>query len=152
MQRSRHETLVITLGSSLAGEDTVGVKIFEKIRDSINARVEYLGTDIFRFSNIYDGEERVIFVDAVYSKSMEAGDVVHFSGNEVFEFLNDVAVDAHMLGVGEGLKILKNVMPSFPQDIHFIGISCKKFGVGEMSTEVREGMEKAIEKIVDIAG
>jgi len=150
MQRSRHETLVITLGNPLAGEDSVGSRIFERVRNSINARVEYLGTDIFRFSNVYDGEERVVFMDAVYSGNMEAGDVVHFSGDEVFEFLNDVAVDAHMLGVGEGLKILKEVMPSFPPDIHFIGISCKKFGVGELGTEVSRGMEKAIEKLMDI--
>ena len=150
MQRSRHETLIVTLGNPLAGEDSVGSRIFEKIRGSINARVEYLGTDIFRFSNVYNGEKRVVFMDAVYSENMKAGDVVHFSGDEVFEFLNDVAVDAHMLGVGEGLKILKEVMPSFPADIHFIGISCKKFGVGEIGTEVGKGMEKAIEKLTGI--
>jgi len=150
MQRSCHETLVVTLGNSLAGEDAVGSRIFERVRNTINARVEYLGTDIFRFSNVYDNEKRVVFIDAVYSETMGAGDVVHFSGDEVFEFLNDVAVDAHMLGVGEGLKILRKVMPSFPEDIHFIGISCKKFGAGNMSEEVRKGMEKAIEKLMEI--
>jgi len=150
MQRTRNETLVVTIGSSLAGEDSVGCRIFEKVKGKIDARVEYLGTDIFRFSNVYKNEKRVIFIDAVYSESMDAGEVVYFSGEEVFKFLNDVAVDAHMLGVGEGLKILKEVMPSFPRDVHFIGISCKKFGVGEMSEEVAEGMERAIEKLMEI--
>ncbi|MCD6146558.1 MAG: hydrogenase maturation protease [Thermoplasmata archaeon] len=150
MQRTRDKTLVVTLGSPLAGEDSVGCRIFEKVRGKIDARVEYLGTDIFRFSNVYKNEKKVVFIDAVYSERMEAGEVVYFSGEEIFKFLNDVAVDAHMLGVGEGLKILKEVMPSFPKNLHFIGISCKKFGVGEMSIEVEKGMEEAIKKLMEI--
>ncbi|MEA2055100.1 MAG: hydrogenase maturation protease [Candidatus Thermoplasmatota archaeon] len=150
MQRPRNETLVVTLGSPLAGEDSIGCKIFERIKDKIDARVEYLGTDIFRFSNVYHEEEKVIFVDAVYSKKLKAGEMVYFRGENVFEFLNDVAVDAHMLGVGEGLKILREVMPAFPKNLHFIGISCKKFGFGEMSIEVEKGMEMAIKKIMEI--
>jgi len=55
-----------------------------------------------------------------------------------------------MLGVGEGLKILKEVMPSFPEDIHFIGISCKKFGVGGLSEDVALGMKRAIDKLMEI--
>ncbi len=150
MQCPRNETLVITLGSPLAGEDAVGCKIFEKVRDKVNARVEYLGTDIFRFSNVYRDEKKVIFIDAVYSKEMETGKLVYFRGKDVFKFLNDVAVDAHMLGVGEGLKILREVMPNFPTDIHFIGISCKRFGLGGMGEEVKKGMERAIHKLMEV--
>ncbi len=150
MQRTRNETLVVTIGSPLAGDDSVGCRIFEELRGKIDARIEYLGTDIFRFSNVYKNEERVVFIDAVYSENMGAGDIVYFRGNEVFKFLNDTAVDAHMLGVGEGLKILKEVMPSFPEDIHFIGISCKKFGIGGLSEDVALGMKRAIDKLMEI--
>ena len=137
MQRPRNQALVITLGSPLAGEDAVGQCVYDVLIDIADARIVYLGTDIFRFSHAYQGESLVIFVDAVYSKKHSAGDIVHFVNEEVFSELNDVATDAHMLGVGEGLKVLRTVMSQFPTELHFIGVSCKQFGHGEMSDLVQ---------------
>ncbi len=144
MQRPRHQALVVTLGSPLAGEDAVGQCVHDALQEMVDARIVYLGTDIFRFSNVYHGEPLVVVVDAVYSKRHAAGDVIHFAGDEVFSELNDVATDAHMLGVGEGLKILRRVMPRFPDELYFIGVSCKHFGHGEMSPEVQKGIEEAV--------
>lgn len=150
MQRPRDQALVVTLGSPLAGEDAVGQCVHEALQDTVNARLVYLGTDIFRFSNAYRGEPVVIVVDAVYSKRHAAGEIIHFTDEEVFSELTDVATDAHMLGVGEGLKVLRKVMPRFPDELHFIGVSCKQFGHGEMSHEVKQGIEKAVALVHDL--
>ena len=150
MQRSRNQALVITLGSPLAGEDAVGQCVHDALKDTPDARVVYLGTDIFRFSHAYQGEPLVIIVDAVYSKKHAAGEIVHFSNEEIFSELTDVATDAHMLGVGEGLKVLHTVMPHFPTELHFIGVSCKQFGLGEMSDTVQTGIEKAVALVYDL--
>ncbi|MFO8133700.1 MAG: hydrogenase maturation protease [Thermoplasmatota archaeon] len=152
MQRPRDQALVVTLGSPLAGEDAVGQCVHEALQDAVNARLVYLGTDIFRFSNAYHGEPVVIVVDAVYSKQHAAGEMIHFTGEEVFSELNDVATDAHLLGVGEGLKILRKVMPRFPDILHFIGVSCKHFGHGEMSQEVKQGIEQAVALVHELTG
>ncbi len=143
MQCPRHQALVVTLGSTLAGEDAVGLCVHEALRGTVDARLVYLGTDIFRFSNAYRDEQRVIVVDAVYAQELPAGAVVHFADEEVFSGLTDVATDAHMLGVGEGLRILEKVMSCFPEELHFIGVSCKQFGHGDMSPEVQRGIEQA---------
>ena len=150
MQRSRDQALVVTLGSPLAGEDAVGQCVHEALKDTPEARVVYLGTDIFRFSHAYQGEPLVIFVDAVYSKKHAAGEIVHFSNEEIFSELTDVATDAHMLGVGEGLKVLRTVMPRFPIELHFIGVSCKQFGYGQMSKTVQTGIEQAVALVHDL--
>jgi len=150
MQRPRHQALVVTLGSTLAGEDAAGYCVHEALRGMVDARLVYLGTDIFRFSNVYLGEPRVIVVDAVYAQELPAGEIIHFAGEEVFSEITDVATDAHMLGVGEGLKILEKVMSCFPEELHFVGVSCKQFGHGEMSPEVQRGVEQAAGLIRDI--
>ncbi|MGC9554705.1 MAG: hydrogenase maturation protease [Thermoplasmatota archaeon] len=144
MQRARDQTLVVALGNPLVGEDAVGAHVYDSLRDGAEARVVFLGTDVFRLSNVYRGEERLVVVDAVYAPDLEPGRVVHFQGAEVFERLRDVAVDAHLLGVGEGLKILRLTMPRFPSDVHFVGVSVKTFGHGQMSPEVARGAEKAV--------
>lgn len=135
---------MVALGNPLVGEDAVGTDVYDALKERGGARVEFLGTDIFRLSNVYRGEERLVVVDAVYAPGLEPGRVVHFRGEEVFERLQDVAVDAHLLGVGEGLKILHLTMPRFPSDVHFVGVSVKTFGHGQMSPAVAQGVEKAI--------
>ncbi len=144
MQRPRDQALVVTLGSPLAGEDAVGQCVYDALNGAVDARVVYLGTDIFRFSNAYHGEPLAVVVDAVYSKRHAAGELIHFHGEELFSKLNDVATDAHMLGVGEGLKVLRRVMSRFPDELHFVGVSCKHFGYGDMSPEVQRGIEEAV--------
>ncbi|KAA0004023.1 MAG: hydrogenase maturation protease [Thermoplasmata archaeon] len=145
MQRSRNETLVITLGNPLMGEDAIGYKLFEMLKGKI--KVKHLA-DIFRFSTAYEGEENVIFIDAVYSKKIPAGKIIYLKNEEIFSLLKDKCKDAHFLGVGEAIKILKETMKEFPKRIHFIGISCKNFEFGEMSEEVKEAFKKVVEIVV----
>lgn len=148
MQRSRSKTLVITLGSPLMGDDAVGYKLSEMLKGKVN--VKYLGTDIFKFSTLYNGEENVILIDAVYSKKIPPGEIICLKGEEIFDLLKGKCRDAHFLGVGEAIKILRETMEEFPEKIRFIGISCKKFEFGEMSNETKKAIEKAFKKIMEI--
>ncbi|OYT60812.1 protein frxA [Thermoplasmatales archaeon ex4484_30] len=147
MQRSRSKTLVITLGNPFMGEDAIGCKIFEMLEGKV--KVVHL-PDIFRFNNVYEGEENVIFIDAIYSKKIPEGEIIHLKNDEIFYSLRGKCMDAHFLGIGEAIKILREMMDKFPEKIHFIGISCKKFEFGEMSKEVKKATKKAFEKIMEI--
>ncbi len=135
--------LIIFLGNILAGDDAAGYELYMKLKDSIKgARMEYLGTDFFKFYGIYEGEEKLIIVDAVYGSD----DIVHLINDEIF-LIEDRSEGAHFLSAIEAIKILKIVMKRFPEEIHLIGIPAKSF---EEITYGKEIIEKAAKKLKEI--
>lgn len=136
--------LVIFLGSRIAGDDTAGYEIFMKLKNKLDARTEYLGTDLFKLYGVYENEEKLIIVDAVYG----IDDVIYLKDEEIFK-INDKSSSVHFLAAIEALKILKIVMEKFPKEIHLIGLPAKSF---EEVTYSEKEIEKAIEKIREIIG
>lgn len=136
--------LIVFLGSGIAGDDTAGYEIYMKIKNEIKERIAFLGTDLFRLYGIYEGEEKMIIVDAIYG----AEDIIHLKNDEIFS-IEDRSTGAHFLAAMEALKILKLVMKKFPQEIHLIGIPAKSF---EEITYNEETIKKVIKEIKKIIG
>jgi len=113
-------TLVVFLGSRIAGDDSAGYAVYERIKEKFSARTLYLGTDLFRLYGLYEGEERLVLVDAVHG----ASGVVHLKDNEIF-VIDNRSEGAHFLSLVEAVKILRAVMSSFPREIHLVGIPAK---------------------------
>ena len=140
MQCSRYKnmTLLVFLGNEIAGEDALGYIVYEKIKDKIKGRCEYLGTDLSKLYGIYRNEEKLIIIDAIYG----IDDVIHIKNDEIWK-IDDASSGAHGLAAIEILKILKIVMEKFPSEIHLIGLPAKNFETIEENEEV---IEKAIKK------
>lgn len=134
--------IVVFLGSEVAGDDSAGYEIYMRIKDKIKARLEYLGTDFFKFYGIYRGEEKLVIVDAVYG----IDDVIHLKNNEIFE-IEDKSQGIHFLSAIEALKIMREVMENFPKEIHLVGIPARSF---EKKTLDEKTIKKAIEMIEEI--
>ena len=136
-------SLVIFLGNEIAGDDSAGYEAFKEAKKEISARMEYVGTDIFELSRIYENEEKLVIVDAVYG----IDDVVHLKNEELFS-LNEKSMHAHRISAVEGLKILKATMKNFPKEAHLIGIPAKSIEKRTFSEEVIEKAVKMLKKIV----
>lgn len=134
-------TLLIFLGNKIAGEDAFGYILYEKIKDKIKERCEYLGTDLSKLYGIYRNEEKLIIIDAIYG----IDDVVHIKNDEIWK-IEDASKGAHGLAPIEILKILKIVMKKFPSEIHLIGLPAKNF----KTIENEDVIEKAIKKLMEI--
>ncbi|HDN96347.1 MAG TPA: hydrogenase maturation protease [Thermoplasmatales archaeon] len=134
--------IVVFLGSEVAGDDSAGYEIYMRIKDKIKARLEYLGTDFFKFYGIYRGEEKLVIVDAVYG----IDDVIHLKNNEIFE-IEDKSQGIHFLSAIEALKIMREVMENFPKEIHLVGIPARSF---EEKTLDEKTIKKAIEMIEEV--
>lgn len=134
--------IVVFLGSEVAGDDSAGYEIYMRIKDKIKARLEYLGTDFFKFYGIYRGEEKLVIVDAVYG----IDDVIHLKNNEIFE-IEDKGQGIHFLSAIEALKIMREVMENFPKEIHLVGIPARSF---EEKTLDEKTIKKAIEMIEEV--
>lgn len=136
------KTLIVFIGSTIAGDDTAGYVIYNKLRNKLSVRVKYAGTDLFKLYGFYRGEEKLIIVDAVYG----ADDIIHFMGEEIFN-LEGKSENIHFVSAIEALKILKETMKKFPQEIHIVGIPAKRM---DRITYDKEMIDKAIKKIMEI--
>ena len=129
------QSLVVFLGNTLAGDDASGYHLSKLFDEKQHTRKLYLGTDLLRLYHEYNGEDRLILVDAVTGIS----DVIHLQNEEILS-LNNKSKHAHFLSAVEFLKILKVVMTNFPKEIHLIGIPAKDFS---QKTYSKEQLQKA---------
>jgi hydrogenase maturation protease len=136
--------LIVFLGSSIAGDDAAGYDVYMRIKNKIKARMAYLGTDLFKLYGIYEGEEKLIIVDAVYG----ADDVIHLKNNEIFS-MDDKSEGMHFLSAIEALKILKTVMKKFPEEVHLIGLPAKSFNKITYDKEIINKAIKELKKLIE---
>ncbi|BAD86255.1 hydrogenase-specific maturation endopeptidase [Thermococcus kodakarensis KOD1] len=138
--------LILALGNELMKDDGAGLKAGRILAEK-GYNVLEVGTDIFRLANHYNGEERIVIIDAILSDKLKPGEVVHFSGEEIFEKLKAEIRSAHFMGAIDGLKLLMALDERLKRaEIHFIGIVAKEIDLGmELSDEVKAGVQKAVE-------
>jgi len=140
-------TLIIALGNELMKDDGVGLKVGRILAEK-GYNVLEAGTDIFLLSNHYQGEERLVIVDAVLSDKFAPGSVVHLKGRDVFEKLKAELRSAHFMGVIDGLKLLMKLDERLAKaEVHFVGIVVEKI---ELGTELSSSVEKAVPRAVEI--
>ncbi|WP_297062416.1 hydrogenase maturation protease [Thermococcus sp.] len=141
-------TLVLALGNELMRDDGVGLKVGRVLKER-GYNVLEAGTDVFLLANHYKGEDRIVIVDAILSDKLEAGEIVHLRGEEVFEKLKAEIRSAHFMGAIEGLRLLMELDERLKRaEIHFVGIVAKEIDLGmELSDEVKDAVPRVVELI-----
>jgi len=146
-------TLILALGNELMKDDGVGLKVGRILADKGYNVVE-IGTDIFRLQRYYNGEEKIIIVDAILTDKYKPGEMIHLKGEEVFEKLKAEIRSAHFMGAIDGLKLLMALDERLAKaEIHFVGIVAKEIGLGtELSEEIKSNIPNIIKVIENIVG
>ncbi|WP_297497959.1 hydrogenase maturation protease [Thermococcus sp.] len=144
-------TLILALGNELMRDDGAGLKAGRVLAEK-GYNVLEVGTDIFLLANHYNGEERVIIIDAILSDRLKPGEIVHLMGGEVFERLKAEIRSAHFMGAIDGLKLLMALDERLAKaEIHFIGIVAKEIDLGmELSEEVERAIPEVVELVEEI--
>ena len=144
-------TLILALGNELMRDDGVGLKIGRILAEK-GYNVLEVGTDIFKLQNYYNGEERLVIIDAILSEKFEPGKIIHLKGEEVFEKLKAEIRSAHFMGAIDGLKLMMVLDERLAKaEIHFIGIVAKEVELGmKLSKEVENAVPKVVELVEKI--
>ncbi|ALV61918.1 F420-nonreducing hydrogenase [Thermococcus sp. 2319x1] len=145
-------TLILALGNELMRDDGVGLKI-GRILAKKGYNVLEIGTDIFKLHRYYNGENRIIIIDAILTDKYKPGEMIHLKGEEIFEKLKAEIRSAHFMGAIDGLKLLMALDERLAKaEIHFVGVVAKEIDLGtELSEEVKNNIHNivdAVEKIV----
>ena len=146
-------TLILALGNELMKDDGVGLKVGRILAEK-GYNVLEVGTDIFRLQQHYNGEEKIIIIDAILTEKYKPGQVVHLKGDEAFEKLRAEIRSAHFMGAIDGLKLLRLIDKRLAKaEIHFVGIVAKEIDLGmELSEEVKGNIPNIINMIESLVG
>ncbi|ASJ14184.1 hydrogenase maturation protease [Thermococcus radiotolerans] len=140
-------TLILALGNELMKDDGIGLKAGRILAEK-GYNVLDVGTDIFMLSAHYKDEERLIIIDAILSEKFRPGEIIHLSGEEVFEKLKAEIRSAHFMGAIDGLKLLMAMDERLAKaDIHFIGVVAKEIDLG---MELTDDVERALPRVVEL--
>ncbi|WP_457752407.1 hydrogenase maturation protease [Thermococcus sp.] len=140
-------TLILALGNELMKDDGAGIRAGRLLRER-GFQVLEVGTDIFMLSAHYNGEGRLVIIDAILSDKLKPGEIVHLEGEEVFSKLKAELRSAHFMGAVEGLKLLMKLDERLAGvELHFIGIVAKEIDLG---MELSEEVEKALPRVVEL--
>lgn len=123
--------LVLGLGNILLGDEGVGVRVVEALRDgwALPPGVEVVdgGTCGMDLLDVLAGRPNVIIVDAVRT-GRPAGSVVRLSGSEVPRFFR-TKISPHQLGLSDVLAAL-DLMGEAPGELCLIGVEPADLGTG----------------------
>ena len=144
-------TLILALGNELMKDDGIGLKAGRILAEK-GYNVLDVGTDIFMLSAHYKGEERLIIIDAILSEKFRPGEIIHLSGEEVFEKLKAEIRSAHFMGAIDGLKLLMAMDERLAKaDIHFIGVVAKEIDLGmELTDDVKNALPRVVELVEEL--
>lgn len=140
---------VLGCGSPLMGDDGIGLKVIEALKNTELEGLESLdivdagvcGLDLL---NLLDGAKKVIIVDAVLTGS-RAGSVLRIEGRELVKGTDThTLVSVHDLTITDVLRIGEHVQ-SLPE-IVVIGIE-----IGELAIEFSRDISPEVLKAVDEA-
>jgi hydrogenase maturation protease len=143
--------LVLALGNPLMGDDGIGVRIIEELRErELPSGVALAdgGTTGLALVGLMEEYQRVIVVDAA-DMGQAPGCVRKFAPSEVqFRTTGDI-LSLHQVGFREALTLAEALGVS-PPELMIIGVQPKRTAIGEeLSSEVERAVPECIRILLD---
>jgi len=149
------KTIVIGLGNPILGDDGIGWKIAEKIKQQLApdspVDVEFLSLGGISLMEHLIGYERAILIDAVAS-DQETGSVVVSKLNEMPDYSAFHIASAHDTSLQNALKLGKSMGVSLPKEVIVVGIASDHiYDFSEaLSPAVAQAIPKATEIVINL--
>lgn len=144
-------TLVLGLGNILLGDEGVGVRVIECLRERYTFGEEVLvmdggtlGLDLLPY---LEGASRLLVVDAVQARK-RPGTLLRLEGREVPAFLDASKVSAHQEGL-EDLLAVAALKGYLPDEVVLWGTQIESLGVGlELSPAVSAQVDTLARNVI----
>jgi hydrogenase maturation protease len=120
------KSLVIGLGNPILGDDGVGWKIAEEVKQQLDSDspvdVEFLSLGGLSLMEHLVGYERAILIDAVTS-DQEIGSVIVSNLNEMPDYSAFHITSAHDTSLQNALKLGRSMGAKLPKEVIIVGVA-----------------------------
>jgi hydrogenase maturation protease len=149
------KTIIVGLGNPILGDDGIGWKIAEKIKQQLgpvsHVDVEFLSLGGISLMEHLIGYERAILIDAVTS-DQETGSVIVSKLNEMPDHSAFHITSAHDTSLQNALKLGREMGAKLPEDVIIVGIATEHiYDFSEqLSPLVSVSIPKAIKFVINL--
>ncbi|MDP6627572.1 MAG: hydrogenase maturation protease [Methanopyri archaeon] len=148
-------TLVIGVGNPLVGDDGVGIHVVRRLQElglGKHVELEEAATGGLTLVEMFLGFEKVVIVDAIASEALPPGDVMLLTPESLKGTTH--LSSPHDTNFATALELLKSAVPDqVPSKIVIVGVGIKWSRIREfseeLSTEVRDAVQKAVEIVIE---
>lgn len=160
----RMKTIIVGLGNPILGDDGVGWKIAEEVREQLNSLptplqkgegsevdVEFLSLGGISLMEHLIGYERAILVDAV-SSDQENGSIIVSNLDEMPDYSAFHITSAHDTSLQNALKLGRSMGAKLPKDVIIVGIATDQIYdfSDTLSLPVARAVSKATEIVINL--
>jgi hydrogenase maturation protease len=143
------KTIVVGLGNPILGDDGIGWRVAQNVRDQIDTDIDvaFLSVGGMSLMEHLIGYERVILIDALLSDD-EPG-LIHVAQlDEIPNYSAFHIASAHDTSLQTALQLGRELGAQLPNDVTVVGISINR--VYDFSEELSPPVAKAIPKAAEI--
>jgi len=139
------KVVVVGIGNPILRDDSVGIKVVEKIRGRLDVDTAILTTTGFEVLDKILGYDLAIIVDAIKTGN-EPGTVYELTIEDIF--LTNHYTNSHNLNLATTLKLGYTIFPEKMPEVKIIAIEAED--VENFGEKCTPKVEKAIPKVVEI--
>jgi hydrogenase maturation protease len=146
-------TVVVGIGNTYRGDDAAGREVARRVRERVGGELDVVVCELepTRLIDAWDAADKAFVVDAVASGA-EPGTVHRFDASTGALPSREFRSSTHALGIGETIELARAI-GRLPPRIVVFGIEGETFGSGtELSGAAKEGVERAVELVLEEAG
>jgi len=137
---------ILGIGNPILRDDSVGIKIAEKLEGNVDADIEILMTTDFEVIDKILGYDKAIIVDAVKFGG-EPGTIYEFSLDDIFS--SYAITGTHTLSLGTTLKVGYTVFPEeMPKELKIFAIEVED--IEHFGKDCTPKVEQAIPKVINM--
>jgi hydrogenase maturation protease len=148
------KTIVIGLGNPILGDDGIGWRVAQKVRNQLDSDtdVAFLSVGGISLMEHLIGYERVILIDAFLSDG-EPGLIRVAQLDGIPDYSAFHITSAHDTSLQTALQLGRDLGAQLPDDITVVGISIQRVYdfSEELSPPVAQAIPKAAEIVIDLA-
>ncbi len=135
---------ILGIGNPILRDDSVGIKIAERLEGEVDADIEILMTSDFEVIDKILGYDKAIIVDAVKFGG-EPGTIYEFSLDDIFS--SYAITGTHTLSLGTTLKLGYTVFPEeMPKELKIFAIEVED--IEHFGKDCTPKVEEAIPKVI----
>ena len=137
------KVIVVGIGNPILRDDSVGIKVVERIRGKLNVDTAILTTTGFEVLDKILGYDLAIIVDAIKTGN-EPGTVYELTMEDIF--LTDHYTNSHNLNLATTLKLGYTIFPEKMPKVKIIAIEVED--VENFGEDCTPKVERAIPKVI----
>ena len=154
------KTLVVGLGNPILGDDGVGWRVAESVREMLpsrNGRFTHVEVDCFALGGLslmeqLIGYEKVIIVDSIQTRDGQAGHVYRLSLDDLPDLSTGHTTAAHDTSLQTAMRLGRTMGVDLPHEVDLVGIEAKHVYdfSEELSPAVAAAVPEAVRAVLDL--